>query len=117
MVSPSFFFRVPEKTPRTVWRCHPVALATSSTVAPLGSTQHGNDLILFRRPFCVGLRFRVWQGLDGRPQPIDQGPAVADLLPLFDTGQSIPQCQQPLAAERSGVQFLLGRDGNLAVSD
>ena len=22
MVSPSFFFRVPEKTPRTVWRCH-----------------------------------------------------------------------------------------------
>src|SRR6516162_2088606 len=39
-VSPSFFFRVPEKTPRTVWRCHPVALATSSTVAPsaLGRT-------------------------------------------------------------------------------
>jgi len=35
-VSPSFFFRVPEKTPRTVWRCHPVALATSSTVAPSG---------------------------------------------------------------------------------
>jgi hypothetical protein len=34
-----------------------------------------------------------------------------------DTGQSIPQCQQPLAAERRGVQFLLGRDGNLAVSD
>jgi hypothetical protein len=33
-VSPSSFFRVPEKTPRTVWRCQPVALATSSTVAP-----------------------------------------------------------------------------------
>src|SRR6516165_12005875 len=31
-VSPSFFFRVPEKTPRTVWRCQPVALATSSTI-------------------------------------------------------------------------------------
>ena len=35
-MSPSFFFRVPENTPRTVWRCHPVALATSSTVAPSG---------------------------------------------------------------------------------
>jgi hypothetical protein len=44
-------------------------------------------------------------------------PAVADLLPLFDIGQSIPQCKQPLAAERSGVQFLLRYDGNLAVSD
>src|SRR5205814_7871760 len=35
-VSPSFFFRVPEKRPRTVCRCHPIALATSSTVAPSG---------------------------------------------------------------------------------
>jgi hypothetical protein len=35
-MSPSFFFRVPEKTPQTVWRCQPVALATSSTVAPSG---------------------------------------------------------------------------------
>src|SRR6202023_2708101 len=35
-VSPSFFFRVPEKTPPTVWRCQPVTLATSSTVAPSG---------------------------------------------------------------------------------
>src|SRR6516162_10889575 len=35
-VSPSFFFRVPENTPRTVWRCQPVALTTSSTVAPSG---------------------------------------------------------------------------------
>src|ERR1700730_14564363 len=34
--SPSFFFKVPEKTPRTVWRCQPVTLATSSTVAPSG---------------------------------------------------------------------------------
>jgi hypothetical protein len=33
-VSPSFFFRVPEKRPRTVCRCQPIALATSSTVAP-----------------------------------------------------------------------------------
>src|SRR5438105_14233918 len=35
-VSPSFFFRVPEKRPRTVCRCQPIALAISSTVAPSG---------------------------------------------------------------------------------
>src|SRR5438132_11491597 len=35
-VSPSFFFRVPEKSPRTVCRCQPITLATSSTVAPSG---------------------------------------------------------------------------------
>jgi Protein of unknown function (DUF2924) len=34
-INPSFFFRVPEKTPRTVWRCHPVAFATSSQIAGL----------------------------------------------------------------------------------
>jgi len=34
IVSPSFFLRAPEKTPRTVWRCQPVA--TSSIVAPSG---------------------------------------------------------------------------------
>src|ERR1700730_19339118 len=35
-LSPSFFFRVPEKRPRTVCRCQPMALAISSTVAPSG---------------------------------------------------------------------------------
>jgi hypothetical protein len=35
-VSPSFFFSVPEKRPRTVCRCQPIAVATSSTVAPSG---------------------------------------------------------------------------------
>ena len=34
------------------------------------------------------------------PQLIDQLPAIAHLLPRFDTGQSIPQRQQPLATER-----------------
>jgi hypothetical protein len=38
--------------------------------------------------------------LDRRPQMIDQRLAVANFPALFDTGQSIPQCQQPLAAER-----------------
>jgi hypothetical protein len=45
-VSPSFFFRVPEKRPRTVCRCQPIALATSSTVAALGSLQHRDHRIL-----------------------------------------------------------------------
>src|ERR1700745_4512630 len=69
---------------------------------PLGSPQHGNDLILLRWPFRVGLRFWVWQGLDGRPQLIDQRPAVADLLPFFALGPSIPQRPEPLGAECVG---------------
>src|SRR5215467_12883085 len=35
----------------------------------------------------------------------------------FRHRQSIPQCQQPLAAEPGGVQFLVRRDDNLAVID
>jgi hypothetical protein len=57
------------------------------------------------------------KGLDRRPQLIDQPVAVADFPPLFDTRKSIPQCQQPLAAERRGVQFLDRRDDNLALID
>src|SRR5215472_18842847 len=60
-------------------------------------------------------RFRVRQRLNRQPQLIDQRLAVADLSTLLDTGQSVPQCQQPLAAERGGVQFLTRRDGNLAL--
>jgi hypothetical protein len=90
-VSPSFFFSVPENTPRTVWRCQPVAIATSSTVAPRGSPQHRNHLALLRWSLCIGWRFWVWQGVDCQPQLIDQRIAVADLLPLFDAGQSVPQ--------------------------
>ena len=33
----------------------------------LGSPQHCNHLVLLRGPLCVGFRFRVRQGLDGRP--------------------------------------------------
>jgi hypothetical protein len=58
-----------------------------------------------------------WQGLDCRPQLIDQCVAVADFLSLFDAGQSVPQRQQPLAAERSSVQLLVRCNGNLAVID
>ena len=69
------------------------------------------------RALRVRFRFRIRQRLNGRPQVIDQRLAVADPPALFGTGQSVPQCYQPLAAERSGVQFLFRRDGNLAVID
>jgi hypothetical protein len=53
--------------------------------------------------------------LDRRPQLLDQRLAVANLSPLFDTGQRVPQRQKPLAAERRRVQFFLRRDDNLAL--
>ena len=50
---------------------------------PLGSTQHRNHRVLFRRALHVGLRFRLRQGLDRRPELVDQCLAVADLSPLL----------------------------------
>ena len=81
----------------------------------LGSTQHRNDLVLLRRALRVGLGLR--QRLDRRPQLIDQRSAVADFPALFDIGQSVPQRQQPLAAEPGRVQFLVRCDDNLALTD
>src|SRR6516162_9109763 len=83
----------------------------------LGSPQHRNDLVLLRSALCVRLRLRVRQRLNGQPQLIDQRLAVADPPPLFDAGKSVPECQQPLAAKRGGVQFLFRRDGKLALTD
>src|SRR4029077_10657285 len=83
----------------------------------LGLTQHRNHHILLRGALRVGLRLRVRQQFDCRPQLIDQRVAVANLLPLFDTGQSVPQRQQPLGAERGSVQLLIRGDGNLALID
>src|SRR4029077_2530006 len=65
----------------------------------------------------VGLRLRVRQHFNRRPQLIDQRIAVANFLALFDTGQSVPQRQQPLGAEWGSVQLLIRSDGNLAVID
>ena len=45
--------------------------------------------------FRVGLRLGVRQGLDCRPQLIDQRIAVANLLSLLDAGQSVPQSIVP----------------------
>jgi hypothetical protein len=63
------------------------------------------------------LRLGVRQGLDCRPQLIDQRVAVANLLSLFDAGQSVPQRQQPLGAERRRAQILIRCNGNFAVID
>src|SRR5215472_1092015 len=115
IVRPSFFFRVPEKTPRTVWRCHPVALATSSTVAPSGRRSIAMTSSRFEGRFASG----SGSG-SGNASIADHSSsisaAVADPPALFSTGQSIPQRQQPLAAEWGGVQFVIRRDDNLAVA-
>src|ERR1700731_5110131 len=60
---------------------------------PFGQPQHRNHYILLRGGLRVGLRLGVRQALDCRPQLIDQRVAVANLLSLFDTGQSVPQRQ------------------------
>jgi hypothetical protein len=62
-------------------------------------------------------RLRIRQPFDRRPQLIDQRIAVANSPSLCDIGQSVPQCQQLLAAERSSVQFRDRSDGNLALTD
>src|SRR5262249_37441594 len=60
---------------------------------PLGAPQHRNYAVLLRWPPRVGLRLRIGQGLDCRPQLIAQRCTVAELSSLLDTRQSIPQCQ------------------------
>src|SRR5207253_9369109 len=96
----------------TLPACHARHLVDRCT---LGLTQHGNYHVLLGGALRVGLRLRVRQGLDCRPQLIDQRVAVANLLSLFDAGQSVPQRQQPLGAERGSVQLLIRCNGNLAV--
>src|SRR4051794_34876637 len=83
----------------------------------LGQTQHSNHHVLLRGALRVRLRLRIRQRLDCRPQLIDQRIAVANFVSLLDAGQSVPQCQQPLAAERGSVQLLVRCNGNLAVID
>ena len=83
----------------------------------LGLTQHCNHHVLLRGALRVGSRLRVRQQFNRRPQLIDQRIAVANFLALFDTGQSVPQRQQPLGAEWGSMQLLILSDGNLAVID
>src|SRR5262252_9418628 len=71
----------------------------------------------FEGRFRVGSRLWIRQPFDRRPQLTDQRLAIANLPPFIDAGQRVPQCQKPLAVERGGVQFLLRRDDNLAVTD
>src|SRR6516162_9472597 len=80
----------------------------------LGSPQHGNHRVLLRRALSLGW-LRLRQGLDRRPQLIDQRPAVANLPPFLDTRESIPQRQQTLAAEWRGKELPVRSDGNLTL--
>ena len=91
--------KVRDKTPHTVWRCHPRNTRHFPDRGSLGSLQHRDDLALLRRTLRVRLWLRVRQGLNRRPQLIDQLIAAADLPAFFDTGHSIPQCQEPLTAK------------------
>jgi len=84
---------------------------------PFRQPQHRNHHILLGVGLRVGLRLGVRQGLDCQPQLIDQRIAVANLLSLFDAGQSVPQRQQPLGADRSNVQLLVRCYGNFSVID
>src|ERR1700749_3742695 len=49
--------------------------------------------------------------------PAGNSEICTDLLALFDIGQRVPQCQQPLGAEPGSVQLLVRCNGNLAVID
>src|ERR1700716_4267333 len=52
-----------------------------------------NDQVLALAIGNTGLRLRVRQHFDCRPQLIDQRVAVANFPSLFDAGQSVPQRQ------------------------
>ena len=56
----------------------------------------------------VGSRFRVWQGLDCRPQLIDQHSAVVHFPLPLDAGQSIPRTIGRLPLSRAGANALSG---------
>src|SRR5436190_1657186 len=71
----------------------------------LGLTQHCNHHVLLRGELRVGLRLRDRQHFNRRPQLIDQRVAVANFLSLFDTGQSVPQRQQPLGGAACSSSF------------
>jgi hypothetical protein len=62
-----------------------------------------DPLRTLRRALRIKLWFRVRQHLDRRPQFVDQSVAVTDLPALLETGQSIPKCQEPLAATLGSV--------------
>ena len=118
-VSPSFSSSGFPRRRRERYRADPpaVTLATSSTVAPSGRRSIAITTSCFEGGFGSGCGSGSGKALDCRPQLIDQRVAVANLLSLFDIGQSVPQRQQPLGAERSRVQLLIRCNGNLAVVD
>jgi hypothetical protein len=97
-VSPSFFFRVPEKD-----AAHRVTLPTGGARhlidrGAFGSTQQRDHRVLLRPVLRVGCRLR--QQLDRRPQLIDQLLAVADLLPPLDPFGAASRCGRSICPSR-----------------
>src|SRR5271154_2426864 len=110
--SPSFFFSAPEKTPRTVCGCHPVATLTSSTVAPSDRRSRAITSACFK----ARGRLRVGQSLQRRPQTNDQRFAIADLAELVDTGQAISQGEQLPTTESRRAQLVERGDDDLVLT-
>ena len=90
--------KVRDKTPHTVWRCHPRNTRHFPDRGSLGSLQHRDDLALLRRTLRVRLWLRVRQGLNRRPQLIDQLIAAADLPAFLIPGTAFhnPKSRLPL---------------------
>src|SRR5947208_3232529 len=62
-------------------------------------------------------RLRIRHGFQRRPQAIDQRLAIADLAQPIDTGQAVPQGEQPLAVEPSGAQLVERGDNDLVLAE
>ncbi len=101
--SPSFFFSAPEKTPRTVCGCHPVAAITSATVAPSGRRSRAMTSACFEGRLATGLGSgKASNAAHNRSET----PRDRRSWSTVRRGKAIPQRQQPLAAEARRLQFL-----------
>jgi hypothetical protein len=61
-------------------------------------------------------RRRIGENLQRRPQAIDQRLAIANLAQSLDTGQAVPQGQQPLSAEPRCAQLVERGDNDLVLA-
>jgi hypothetical protein len=68
----------------------PSLASTASGLSGSGMFSKRHNLVCYWAR-TVGSRFRVWQGLDCRPQLIDQHSAVVPFPLPLDAGQSIPR--------------------------
>src|SRR6516162_10059334 len=112
-MSPSFFFRVPEKTPRTVWRCQPVVLTTSSTVAPSGRRSIAITASCFDRRFASDCGSGAGNNsIADRQALIDQLWSASELLPDPE-----PQSDAKRRSKQDAVIAMLRRPEGATVDE